>query len=110
MFKVIEYDSSGSYNDVSEKYVSIDNLKDLKVKLFDDYIDIEYVKSWFGNGKDDINIEIDDVFEFKSSIGLMSISEDMNLYIFNDDEVCNLIECFLFDLKIDDYFENRGGV
>ena len=41
MFKVIEYDSSGSYNDVSEKYVSIDNLKDLKVKLFDDYIDIE---------------------------------------------------------------------
>jgi len=34
----------------------------------------------------------------KDDIGVMSVNEDMSLYIFKSDDICNLIEDYVFEL------------
>ena len=93
MYNVIEYSSSVRIYDRIEEVgdiISFNSLED----IFNEYIDIEWWKDF--SNKDKINI--DDVLEMKDNIGVMSVNEDMSLYIFKSDDLCNLIEDYVFDL------------
>jgi len=93
MYNVIEYSSSVRVYDRIEEYSSIRSFNSLE-NIFKEYIDIEWWKVF--SDKDEINI--DDVLEMKDDIGVMSVNEDMSLYIFKSDDICNLIEDYIFDL------------
>jgi len=84
---VREYGRTNEYGDV----IKFDSLED----VFEKYIDVEFCKDWFC--KDEI--KLDDVLEMKAGIGVMSVNEDMSLYIFEKDKLCNLIEKIVFDLE-----------
>ena len=95
MYNVIEYSSSVRI------YDRIDEVSDVKMfgsleDIFKKYIDIEWWKDF--SNKD--MISIDDVLEMKDDIGVMSVNEDMSLYIFKSDDLCNLIEDYVFDLDM----------
>ena len=95
MYNVIEYSSSVRI------YDRIDEVSDVKMfgsleDIFKEYIDIEWWKDF--SNKD--MISIDDVLEMKDDIGVMSVNEDMSLYIFKSDDLCNLIEDYVFDLDM----------
>ena len=95
MFNVIEFSESvREYDRISEcsSIVKFDSLND----IFEKYIDVEFCKDWF----DKDVIELDDVLEMKDGVGVMSVNEDMSLYIFESDKLCELIEDFVFDLGI----------
>jgi len=93
MYNVIEYSSSVRVYDRIEEYSSVRSFNSLE-NIFKEYIDIEWWKVF--SDKDEINI--DDVLEMKDDIGVMSVNEDMSLYIFKSDDLCNLIEDYIFDL------------
>jgi hypothetical protein len=93
MYNVIEYSSSVRIYDRIEEYGSIISFNSLE-DIFEKYIDIEWWKDF--SNKD--MISIDDVLEMKDDIGVMSVNEDMSLYIFKNDDLCNLIEDYVFDL------------
>jgi len=93
MYNVIEYSSSVRVYDRIEEYSSIRSFNSLE-NIFKEYIDIEWWKVF--SDKDEINI--DDVLEMKDDIGVMSVNEDMSLYIFKSGDLCNLIEDYIFDL------------
>ena len=93
MYNVIEYSSSVRIYDRIEEVsdvIKFDSLED----IFKKYIDIDWWKDF--SCKDEINI--DDVLVMKDNIGVMSVNEDMSLYIFKSDDLCNLIEDYIFDL------------
>ena len=87
-YNVIEYSSSVRiYNSVEEygEIKKFDSLED----IFEKYIDVEFVKEWFG-GKDwrnDKDIVLEDVYEERNGVGVMSVNEDMSLYIFKNDSL-----------------------
>ena len=94
MFNVIEYSSSVRIYDRVDEYSDVkvfDNLDD----IFKKYIDIDYIKGWFNI--DDVKLE--DVLEEKDGVYVMSVSEDMSLYIFKNESICNLIEDKVFSLN-----------
>ena len=93
MYNVIEYSSSVRVYDRIEEYSSIRSFNSLE-NIFKEYIDIEWWKVF--SDKDEINI--DDVLEMKDDIGVMSVNEDMSLYIFKSGDLCNLIEDYIFEL------------
>jgi hypothetical protein len=93
MYNVIEYSSSVRIYDRIEEYGSIISFNSLE-DIFEKYIDIEWWKDF--SNKD--MISIDDVLEMKDDIGVMSVNEDISLYIFKNDDLCNLIEDYVFDL------------
>ena len=93
MYNVIEYSSSVRIYDRIEEVSDIISFNSLE-DIFNEYIDIEWWKDF--SNKDKINI--DDVLEMKDNIGVMSVNEDMSLYIFKSDDLCNLIEDYVFDL------------
>jgi len=93
MYNVIEYSSSVRVYDRIEEYSSIRSFNSLE-NIFKEYIDIEWWKVF--SDKDEISI--DDVLEMKDDIGVMSVNEDMSLYIFKSGDLCNLIEDYIFDL------------
>ena len=95
MYNVIEYSSSVRIYDRIEEVsdvIKFDSLED----IFKKYIDIDWWKDF--SCKDEINI--DDVLVMKDNIGVMSVNEDMSLYIFKSDDLCNLIEDYVFDLDM----------
>ena len=93
MFNVIEFSNSvREYNRI-EEYSDVKVFKDL-IDIFDEYIDVEFCKDWFG--KD--SIVLSDVLDEKDGLYVMSVNEDMSLYIFKSDKLCELIEDFVFDL------------
>ena len=95
MYNVIEYSSSVRIYDRIEEVsdvIKFDSLED----IFKKYIDIDWWKDF--SCKDEINI--DDVLVMKDNIGVMSVNEDMSLYIFKSDDLCNLIEDYVFDLNM----------
>ena len=95
MFNVIEFSESvREYGRVSE-YSEVKVFNDL-IDIFNEYIDVEFVKSWFG--KD--SIVLSDVLEEKNGLYVMSVNEDMSLYIFKNESVCDMIEDIVFDLKM----------
>ena len=81
------YDSVLEYSDI-EKF---DSLED----IFEKYIDVEFVKGWFNIDE----VKLEDVYEERDGIGVMSVSEDMSLYIFKNDSIVDLIENFVFKLN-----------
>jgi len=93
MYNVIEYSSSVRIYDRIEEVSDVKMFGSLE-DIFKEYIDIEWWKDF--SNKDKINI--DDVLEMKDNIGVMSVNEDMSLYIFKSDDLCNLIEDYVFDL------------
>jgi len=93
MYNVIEFSSSVRVYDRIEEYSSVRSFNSLE-NIFKEYIDIEWWKVF--SDKDEINI--DDVLEMKDDIGVMSVNEDMSLYIFKSGDLCNLIEDYIFDL------------
>jgi len=93
MYNVIEYSSSVRVYDRVEECSSVISFNSLE-DIFKKYIDIEWWKDF--SNKDEINI--DDVLVMKDDIGVMSVNEDMSLYIFKSDDICNLIEDYVFDL------------
>lgn len=93
MYNVIEYSSSVRIYDRIEEYGSIISFNSLE-DIFEKYIDIEWWKDF--SNKD--MISIDDVLVMKDDIGVMSVNEDISLYIFKNDDLCNLIEDYVFDL------------
>ena len=93
MYNVIEFSSSVRVYDRVEEYSSVISFNSLE-NIFKEYIDIEWWKDF--SNKDEISI--DDVLEMKGDIGVMSVNEDMSLYIFKSDDICNLIEDYVFEL------------
>ena len=93
MYNVIEFSSSVRVYDRVEEYSSVRSFNSLE-NIFKEYIDIEWWKDF--SNKDEISI--DDVLDMKDDIGVMSVNEDMSLYIFKSDDLCNLIEDYVFEL------------
>ena len=93
MYNVIEFSSSVRVYDRVEEYSSVISFNSLE-NIFKEYIDIEWWKDF--SNKDEISI--DDVLDMKDDIGVMSVNEDMSLYIFKSDDLCNLIEDYVFEL------------
>ena len=94
MFNVIEYSCSVRVYDRIDEYSDVkvfDNLDD----IFKKYIDIEEIKSWFNIDE----VKLEDVLEEKDGVYVMSVSEDMSLYIFKNESICNLIEDKVFNLS-----------
>ena len=93
MFNVIEFSESvreyGRIEDYSE-VKKFDSIED----IFKKYIDIEWWKSF--SCKDEIGI--DDVLNMKGDIGVMSVNEDMSLYIFKVEDLVYLLEDYVFEL------------
>ena len=94
MFNVIEYSCSVRIYDRVDEYSDVkvfDNLDD----IFEKYIDIDFVKGWFNIDE----VKLEDVLEEKDGVYVMSVSEDMSLYIFKNESICNLIEYKVFCLN-----------
>ena len=92
MYNVIEFSSSVRVYDRVEECSEIKVFDDL-IDIFDKYIDVEYCKDWFGKS----DIVLSDVLEEKDGLYVMSVNEDMCLYIFKSKSVCDLIEKFVFE-------------
>jgi hypothetical protein len=102
MFNVIEYSSSVRIYNRVEEVSEIKVFKSLS-DIFEKYIDVEFVKDWFN--EDDIKLE--DVYVERNGIGVMSVNEDMSLYIFkNDINLIDLFENYVF--KLDDIRNNKS--
>ena len=85
MFNVIEYSCSVRVYDRIDEYSDVkvfDNLDD----IFKKYIDIDFVKGWFNI--DEVNL--DDVLYEKDGVYVMSVNEDMSLYIFKNESKTTL--------------------
>ena len=95
MFNVIEYSSSVREYDRIDEYSSVRSFNSLE-NIFKEYIDIEFVKDWFNIDE----VKLEDVLEGKNGVYVMSVSEDMSLYIFKNNDLCNLIEDYVFDLEM----------
>ena len=95
MYNVIEYSSSVRIYDRIEEVSDVKMFGSLE-DIFKEYIDIEWWKDF--SNKDKINI--DDVLEMKDNIGVMSVNEDMSLYIFKSEDLCNLLEDYVFELGL----------
>ena len=54
---------------------------------------MEYCKDWFGKS----DIVLSDVLEEREGVYVMSVNEDMCLYIFKSKSVCDLIEKFVME-------------
>ena len=95
MYNVIEFSESVRVYDRVSEYGSVRGFNSLE-NIFKEYIDIEWWKDF--SCKDEIGI--DDVLNMKGDIGVMSVNEDMSLYIFISDDICNLIEDYVFELDM----------
>ena len=93
MYNVIEFYESGREYGRYEDYSSVKSFNSLE-NIFKEYIDIEWWKDF--SCKDEIGL--DDVLNMKGDIGVMSVNEDMSLYIFKVEDLCNLIEDYVFEL------------
>ena len=93
MYNVIEYSCSVRIYDRIDEYGDIKKFNSLD-DIFKKYIDVEFVKSWFNIDE----VKLEDVLEERDGVYVMSVSEDMSLYIFKNDMLCNLIEKYVFKL------------
>jgi hypothetical protein len=93
MYNVIEYSSSVRVYDRVEECSGVKVFKDL-IDIFDEYIDVEWWKEF--SNKD--SVVLSDVLDMKNGVGVMSVNEDMSLYIFKSDDLCNLLENYVYDM------------
>ena len=92
-FNVIEYSSSVRIYDRVDEYSEIKKFDSLE-DIFKKYIDVEFVKGWFNIDE----VKLEDVLEERNGIYVMSVDEDMSLYIFKNDSLVDLIENYVFEL------------
>ena len=98
-YNVIKFSSSVRIYDRVDEFSDVEKFDSLE-DIFEKYIDVEFVKEWFG-GKDwrnDKDIVLEDVYEERNGVGVMSVNEDMSLYIFKNDSLVDLIENYVFEL------------
>ena len=100
-FNVIKFSSSVRIYDSVLEYSDIERFDSLE-DIFEKYIDIEFVKSWFNIDE----VKLEDVLEERNGIYVMSVDEDMSLYIFKNDSLVDLIENYVF--KLDDIRNNKS--
>ena len=99
-YNVIEYSSSVRIYDRVDEYSNIKKFDSLE-DIFEKYIDIEFVKGWFNIDE----VKLEDVLEERNGIYVMSVDEDMSLYIFKNDSLVDLIENYVF--RLDDVRKNN---
>ena len=92
-FNVIEYSSSVRIYDRVEEYSNIKKFDSLE-DIFEKYIDVEFVKGWFNIDE----VKLEDVLEERNGIYVMSVNEDMSVYIFKNDSLVDMIENYVFEL------------
>ena len=92
-FNVIEYSSSVRIYDRVDEYSEIKKFDSLE-DIFKKYIDIEFVKGWFNIDE----VKLEDVLEERNDVYVMSVNEDMSLYIFKNDSLVYMIENYVFEL------------
>ena len=92
-YNVIEYSSSVRIYDRVDEYSNIKKFDSLD-DIFEKYIDVEFVKGWFNIDE----VKLEDVLEERNGIYVMSVDEDMSLYIFKNDSLVDLIENYVFRL------------
>ena len=80
MYSVIEYRGSSRGLD---RIVEVSRVKEFESleDIFKKYIDKELIGSWFNMKSKDVKLM--DVLEERKGIYVMSVSEELNLYIFN---------------------------
>ena len=99
-YNVIEYSSSVRIYDRVDEYSNIKKFDSLD-DIFEKYIDVEFVKGWFNIDE----VKLEDVLEERNGIYVMSVDEDMSLYIFKNDSLVDLIENYVF--RLDDVRKNN---
>ena len=100
-FNVIEYSSSVRIYDRVDEFSEIKKFDSLE-DIFKKYIDVEFVKGWFNIDE----VKLEDVLEERNGIYVMSVDEDMSLYIFKNDSLVDLIENYVF--RLDDIRNNKS--
>ena len=92
-YNVIKFSSSVRIYDRVDEFSDVEKFDSLE-DIFEKYIDVEFVKDWFNIDE----VKLEDVYEEKNGVGVMSVDEDMSLYIFKNDSLVDLIENYVFDL------------
>tara|TARA_B100000886_G_scaffold289466_1_gene214601 strand:+ start:516 stop:821 length:306 start_codon:yes stop_codon:yes gene_type:complete len=97
MYSVIEYRGSSRGLD---RIVEVSRVKEFESleDIFKKYIDKELIGSWFNMKSKDVKLM--DVLEERKGIYVMSVSEELNLYIFKNEDVVNVLEDFIFELDL----------
>ena len=99
-YNVIEYSSSVRIYDRVDEFSDVKKFDSLE-DIFEKYIDVEFVKGWFNIDE----VKLEDVLEERNGIYVMSVNEDMSLYIFKNDSLVDLIENYVF--RLDDVRKNN---
>ena len=102
MYSVIEYSevSRGVLRNVEVSSVKeFESLEDIfKKYILDVEGGREYIGNWFNMKSEDVKLM--DVLEERKGIYIMSVSEELNLYIFKNEDVVNVLEDFIFELDL----------
>ena len=102
MYSVIEYSevSRGVLRNVEVSRVKeFESLEDIfKKYILDVEGGREYIGNWFNMKSEDVKLM--DVLEERKGIYIMSVSEELNLYIFKNEDVCSVLEDFIFELDL----------
>lgn len=96
-YNVIEYSSSVRSYDRVDEFSDVEKFDSLE-DIFEKYIDVEFVKGWFNIDE----VKLEDVLNERNGIYVMSVNEDMSLYIFKNDSLVDLIENYVFKLNVID--------
>ena len=92
-YNVIKFSSSVRVYDRVDEFSDVEKFDSLE-DIFEKYIDVEFVKDWFNIDE----VKLEDVLEERNGIYVMSVNEDMSLYIFKNDSLVDLIENYVFEL------------
>jgi len=116
MFRVFLYENCRGFEDIkdiSDDY-KIDDVELLKKKLFDDFVDVEIISSWFNEDVNDVNVEMVVDYDNEKGIGYLNICEELGVYFYknensifenknlSDSDIVLVLECYLFDLNLED--------
>jgi hypothetical protein len=116
MFRVFFYENCRGFEDIkdiSDDY-KIDDVELLKKKLFDDFVDVEIISSWFNENINDVNVDMVVDYDNEKGIGLLNISEELGVWFYknedsifenknlNDSDIVLVLECYLYDLNLED--------
>ena len=116
MIRVFIYENCRGFvdiKDISDDY-KIDDVELLKKKLFDDFVDVEIISSWFNENINDVNVDMVVDYDNEKGIGYLNICEELGVYFYknensifenknlSDSDIVLVLECYLFDLNLED--------
>ena len=88
MFRVFFYENCRGFEDIkdiSDDY-KIDDVELLKKKLFDDFVDVEIISSWFNENINDVNVDMVVDYDNEKGIGLLNISEELGVWFYKNED------------------------